>query len=120
GDRDMREQALSLDTHMFLGDGILICNDKMSMAASLELRVPFLDLELMRFVERIPPGMRMSPRAGKKLHREAMSRLLPAEDAERPKQGCAPPYDGWLREELGEEVERRYSQGEPVAELINP
>jgi asparagine synthase (glutamine-hydrolysing) len=120
GDRDLLEQALYLDTHMFLGDGILVCNDKMSMAASLELRVPFLDLELMSFVERIPPGMRMSPRAGKKLHREAMGRLLPAEIAQRAKHGFATPYDGWLREELGEEVERRYSQGEPVAELINP
>jgi asparagine synthase (glutamine-hydrolysing) len=120
GDRDLLEQALYLDTHMFLGDGILVCNDKMSMAASLELRVPFLDLELMRFVERIPAGVRMSPRAGKKLHREAMGRLLPGEIAKRPKHGFATPYDGWLRESLGEEVERRYSQGEPVAELIEP
>ena len=52
--RGLLEQALYLDTHMFLPDGILLCNDKMSMAAGLELRVPFLDLELMRFVERIP------------------------------------------------------------------
>ena len=52
--RGLLEQALYVDTHMFLPDGILLCNDKMSMAAGLELRVPFLDLELMRFVERIP------------------------------------------------------------------
>ena len=52
--RGLLEQALYLDTHMFLPDGILLCNDKMSMAAGLELRVPFLDLDLMRFVERIP------------------------------------------------------------------
>ena len=44
--RDLLEQALYLDTRMFLPDGILICNDKMSMAASLELRVPFLDVDL--------------------------------------------------------------------------
>jgi asparagine synthase (glutamine-hydrolysing) len=89
GDRDLLEQALYLDTHMFLPDGILICNDKMSMAASLELRVPFLDVELMRFVERIPASMRVAPRAGKKLHREAMSRLLPPEIANRAKHGDA-------------------------------
>ena len=41
--RGLLEQALYLDTRMFLPDGILICNDKMSMAAGLELRVPFLD-----------------------------------------------------------------------------
>jgi asparagine synthase (glutamine-hydrolysing) len=120
GDRDLLEQALYLDTHMFLGDGILICNDKMSMAASLELRVPFLDLELMHFVERIPAAMRIGPRAGKRLHRKAMGRLLPPEIAARPKHGFATPYDGWLRESLGEEVERRYAPGEPVAELIEP
>ena len=51
--RGLLEQALYLDTRMFLPDGILLCNDKMSMAAGLELQVPFLDLELMRFVERI-------------------------------------------------------------------
>ncbi len=53
-DRDLVEQALYLDTNLFLPDGLLVCADKMSMSASLEQRVPFLDLELMRFVERIP------------------------------------------------------------------
>ena len=59
GLRGLLEQALYLDTRMFLPDGILLCNDKMSMAAGLELRVPFLDLELMRFVERIPASARV-------------------------------------------------------------
>ena len=118
--RDLLEQALYLDTRMFLPDGILICNDKMSMAGSLELRVPFLDVELMRFVERIPARMRVRPRAGKRLHREALTRLLPREIAERPKHGFATPYDRWLREGLGDEVERRYATGTPAAELIDP
>ncbi len=86
---------------MFLPDGLLICDDKMSMAASLELRVPFLDVELMRFVERIPARARVRPRAGKRLHRQAMERLLPPEIASRPKHGFATPYDDWLRSSLG-------------------
>jgi asparagine synthase (glutamine-hydrolysing) len=118
--RDLLDQALYLDTRMFLPDGILICNDKMSMAASLELRVPFLDVELMRFVERIPARMRVRPRAGKRIHRMAMERILPPGIAERPKHGFATPYDEWLRASLGEEVERRYSTGGPMAELIRP
>ena len=81
--RDLLEQALYLDTRMFLPDGILICNDKMSMAASLELRVPFLDVDLMRFVERIPARARVRLRHGKRLHRMAMERLLPGEIAEQ-------------------------------------
>jgi asparagine synthase (glutamine-hydrolysing) len=117
--RSLLDQALHLDTRMFLPDGILICNDKMSMAASLELRVPFLDVELMRFVERIPARMRVRPRAGKRIHRMAMERILPPGIADRPKHGFATPYDEWLRASLGEEVERRYSQTVPLAELID-
>jgi asparagine synthase (glutamine-hydrolysing) len=119
-DRGLLEQALYLDTHMFLPDGILLCNDKMSMAAGLELRVPFLDLELMRFVERIPATRRVRPRQPKRLHKRAMSTLLPAEIVNRRKHGFATPYDDWLRASLGREVESRYSQDSPLAELIDP
>jgi asparagine synthase (glutamine-hydrolysing) len=118
--RDLLEQALYLDTRMFLPDGILLCNDKMSMAASLELRVPFLDLELMRFVERIPARLRVRPRAGKRLHRMAMELLLPPGVADRPKHGFSTPYDDWLRRSLGNEVERRYGPRSALAELIEP
>ena len=118
--RDLLEQALYLDTRMFLPDGILLCNDKMSMAAGLELRVPFLELELMRFVERIPASMRVRPRAGKRLHRKAMARLLPAGVAGRPKHGFATPYDDWLRASLGHEVERRYAPASPLSSLVEP
>ena len=89
--RDLLEQALYLDTRMFLPDGILICNDKMSMAASLELRVPFLDVELMRFVERIPARCAGRPRQGKRLHRMAMERLLRREIASGPSTASPPP-----------------------------
>jgi asparagine synthase (glutamine-hydrolysing) len=118
--RPLLDQALYLDTRMFLPDGILLCNDKMSMAASLELRVPFLDVELMRFVERIPARARVRPLAGKRLHRMAMDRLLPPGIADRPKHGFATPYDEWLRRSLGEEVERRYARDEALAGLVDP
>ncbi len=118
--RDLLEQALYLDTRMFLPDGILLCNDKASMAAGLELRVPFLDLELMHFVERIPARARVRPRAGKRLHRMAMERLLPPGLADRPKHGFATPYDDWLRRSLGREVQARYAPGSALADLIAP
>src|SRR5215213_8957081 len=118
--RGLLDQALYLDTHMFLPDGILLCNDKMSMAAGLELRVPFLDLELMRFVERIPATSRVRPRRPKRLHKEAMERLLPAEVVNREKHGFATPYDDWLRSSLGREVERRYTPGSALSDLIDP
>ena len=118
--RGLLEQALYLDTHMFLPDEILLCNDKMSMAAGLELRVPFLDLELMRFVERVPARHRVRPRQPKRLHRRALERLLPPEVTNRRKHGFATPYDDWLRASLGREVERRYAPGSPLSELIDP
>ncbi len=118
--RGLLDQALYLDTHMFLPDGILLCNDKMSMAAGLELRVPFLDLELMRFVERIPASRRVRPRQPKRLHRRAVARLLPPQVVNRKKHGFSTPYDDWLRASLGREVERRYAPDAPLAELVDP
>ena len=127
--RGLLEQALYLDTRMFLPDGILICNDKMSMAASLELRVPFLDVELMRFVERIPARARVRPRAGKRLHRMAMERLLPPRDRRAPQARLLHPLRRLAARSLGEEVERRYAPGraagragrarEAVAQLVD-
>ncbi len=120
GDRGMVEQALFLDTHMFLPDGLLICADKMSMAASLEQRVPFLDTELMRFVERIPVRERVRVRDGKRMHRAAMSRLVPRAVVERPKHGFSTPYEEWLRTSLGQEVRTRYAPGSVLADLVDP
>jgi asparagine synthase (glutamine-hydrolysing) len=120
GDRGLVEQALYLDTRFVLGDRLLICADKMTMSASLEQRVPFLDVELMRFVERIPVRERVRPRQGKRLHRKAMARLLAPQLAGRPRHGFSTPYDSWLRESLGEEVERRYSTASPLGEMVDP
>lgn len=119
GDRPLIEQALYLDTHLFLPDGLLVCADKTSMAASLEQRVPFLDLELLRFVESVPARERVRLRSGKRLHRAALARMVPREIVDRPKHGFSTPYDDWLRDSLGAEVERRYAPDAPAAELID-
>jgi asparagine synthase (glutamine-hydrolysing) len=49
-----------------------------------------------------------------------MEKLLPPSIVNRPKHGFATPYDDWLRASLGQEVERRYATGSPLAELIDP
>ncbi len=120
GDRGLVEQALYLDTHLHLPDSLLICADKMSMSASLEQRVPFLDVELMRFVERVPARERVRIRDGKRLHRKAMARLVPPAVVDRPKHGFATPYDDWLRSSLGREVASRYAPGSELGDLIDP
>jgi asparagine synthase (glutamine-hydrolysing) len=119
-DRDPLEQALYLDTHLFLPDGLLIYGDKMTMAHGLEQRVPFLDVELMRFVERIPAQLRVRGLKRKWLHKRAMARLVPQEIVDRPKLGFSTPYDRWLRESLGGEVERLFAPGSELAGLIDP
>jgi asparagine synthase (glutamine-hydrolysing) len=119
-DRDLLGQALYLDTRMFLPASLLICGDKMSMAASLEQRVPFLDVELMKFVERIPARARVRPREGKRLHREAMRRLLPPELGNLRRHGWTSPWEDWLRESLGKEIEKRYAPATPMSELVDP
>jgi len=120
GDRGMLEQALYLDTHMVLPDRLLVCGDKMSMAAGLEQRVPFLDLELMRFVERVPARLRIRRGKGKRLHREAVRGLVPPEVLDRRKHGFSTPYDDWFRTALGGEVERRFAPSSELATLIDP
>jgi asparagine synthase (glutamine-hydrolysing) len=120
GRDDALEQALYLDTRMFLPDCLLLYGDKTSMASSLEQRVPFLDIELMRFVERIPARLRLRGLKRKWLYRRALRGLVPREALERRKHPFATPYDDWLRTSLGGEVERLYAPGSPLAELVSP
>ena len=117
---DPLEQALYLDTHMFLPDCLLIYGDKTSMASSLEQRVPFLDVELMSFVERIPARKRVRGLKRKALYRQAVSGLVPSAALARRKHPFATPYDEWLRSSLGAEVGRLYSDSEGLGDLIDP
>jgi asparagine synthase (glutamine-hydrolysing) len=118
--RNLLEQMLYLDTRVFLPDGLLVYSDKMSMAWGLEQRVPFLDLELMRFVERIPARLRIRRMRRKWLYRRAMRRLLPAEVINRRKQPFATPYSDWLRSSLGAEVQRRFTPDTELGALLDP
>src|SRR4051812_13094112 len=116
---DPLDQALYLDSHVLLPDSLLLYGDKMSMASGLEHRVPFLDLELMRFVERIPGRVRVRHGVRKWLYRRAIHELVPAAALARPKQGFTTPYDRWMRQSLGAEVERRYAPGSALGEVLD-
>ena len=118
--RGLLEQALYLDTRMFLPDGILICNDKMSMAAGLELRVPFLDLELMRFVERIPASRRVRPRAGSGSTGWRCRGCCRRRSPRARSTASPPPTTTGCGRRSGEEVRRRYAAGSALAELVEP
>ena len=88
-----------LDMNMWLPGDILLKADKMCMAHSLELRVPFLDRKLMEYAEHIPGKYRVNENGNKQILRHAANKSLPDEWATRPKVGFPVPLIYWLREE---------------------
>jgi asparagine synthase (glutamine-hydrolysing) len=97
---------LYLDTKIFMTSLNLTYNDKMSMACSVEVRVPFLDRELAEFVAwNVPPHLKLNGffrPTTKHIFRESMKDLLPAEVLRQPKAGFAAPTDYWLANDLKE------------------
>lgn len=88
-----------LDLNLWLPGDILLKADKMSMAHSLELRVPFLDKEVLKLAATLPSDQRVSHKDTKLALREAALELLPEEWANRPKLGFPVPIRYWMREE---------------------
>lgn len=88
-----------LDMNMWLPGDILLKADKMCMAHSLELRVPFLDKQVMEFAQHIPARFRVNENGNKQVVRHAANRVLPDEWATRPKKGFPVPLKFWLREQ---------------------
>ncbi|PWK06292.1 asparagine synthase (glutamine-hydrolyzing) [Tumebacillus permanentifrigoris] len=92
-------QMQYIDFHTWLPGDILMKADKMTMANSLELRVPFLDKEVFEFASKIPMEYRLMNGTTKYVLREAVKDILPREVAERPKLGFPIPTRQWLRNE---------------------
>ncbi len=93
---------LFIDARMKLSDDLLNFNDKITMANSLEMRVPFLDLELMKFTESLPASLKLRGLKGKYLHKKAIKKWLPDEIIKRKKLGFATPMDEWLQKDLAD------------------
>jgi asparagine synthase (glutamine-hydrolysing) len=118
-----------LEIRSSLPDELLMYADKLSMAHSLEVRVPFLDRDIIEYVERLPDRYSLRRFHSKWLHRRLCRKHLPAEWLARPKQGFAGDVvDDWFRHSLSgrlEEVFRddasalyRYLKKEPVRQLL--
>lgn len=84
--------------------------DRISMAHSLEARVPFLDHELVEFCARIPPSLKMKGLNEKYILRRALQTFLPPEILRRKKRGLTAPFQQWLREKLPEFAEEMLSE----------
>ena len=90
----------SLDLHNYLPLDILTKVDRMSMAHSLEARVPLLDHKLVEYAMTIPPGLRLRKGHTKYIFKQAMRGILPDAIIDRPKQGFAVPLESWFRGQL--------------------
>jgi asparagine synthase (glutamine-hydrolysing) len=90
------DRLLYADLKTYLVE-LLMKQDQMSMAASIESRVPFLDHHLVEFAAALPPRMKLRGFTTKWILREAVKSLLPAEILTRPKMGFPVPFALWMR-----------------------
>lgn len=96
------DRMLYIDSKTWLPDDLLIKADKMTMANSVELRVPFLDHKVMEFAANIPSKYKVHGKTTKYILKETLSGVIPKELIHREKVGFPVPYGKWLRNELYE------------------
>jgi asparagine synthase (glutamine-hydrolysing) len=105
GDTAPLNRALYADLKLFLPSNLLTLTDRMSMAHSLEVRVPFLDHHLLEFAARIPPDLKLRGLERKHILKRAVQDLLPPGFLKRRKMGFSLPLTVWFRNELRPYVE---------------
>jgi asparagine synthase (glutamine-hydrolysing) len=88
-----------------LPDDLLLFNDKITMANSIENRVPYLDIDLVNFIESLPIHFKVRGKIGKFLHREAVKEWIPKEIIQRKKRGISTPVDEWFQDTLSGTLE---------------
>lgn len=96
---ELLDKLLYADTKTYLHE-LLMKQDQMSMAASIESRVPFLDHKLVEFTAKMPQRMKLRDKNTKWILREAMKNILPREILERSKMGFPVPVGNWFRHEF--------------------
>jgi len=100
GNADALNRMLAVDAETQLPDDLLMLTDKMSMAVSLECRVPLLDHELVELAARIPASSKLPGGRLKHLLKEALTDILPDDILNRSKRGFGTPMGAWLKREL--------------------
>ncbi|NJD20474.1 MAG: asparagine synthetase B, partial [Gemmatimonadetes bacterium] len=145
--RDALNRILHVDAAVFLPDDLMVKNDRMTMAHSLEARVPFTDADLTAFMATVPARVKLPGLEKKRVLREALRGLLPPQILARKKIGLEMPYSRWLAGDLkdvlrdwcgpervrsvglfrpeavealvGEHLERRFDHGRPLWALMS-
>jgi asparagine synthase (glutamine-hydrolysing) len=103
-DQGLLNQMLYIDTKTWLPDDLLIKADKITMANSLELRVPLLDHQVLEFAASLPPEFKVRGKETKRILKSAFAKVLPTDVINRKKAGFPVPYEGWLRSEFNDQM----------------
>ncbi|MGH9223000.1 MAG: asparagine synthase (glutamine-hydrolyzing), partial [Acidimicrobiales bacterium] len=99
------DRLLDLNLRTYLPDDLLPKVDRMSMAHALEVRSPFLDIDVVRFALSLPSSMKLRGWSRKRVLRKAIEGFMPREILRRPKRGFGVPLDRWFRSDLRPYVE---------------
>jgi asparagine synthase (glutamine-hydrolysing) len=98
--RDPLHECMRVDIATQLPDDLLMLTDRMSMATSLECRVPLLDTRLVEVADAMPSALKVSGRALKVAMKQALRGVLPDEILDRGKRGFGAPVGAWLKRDL--------------------
>lgn len=113
------ELAMAVLAQTYMPSAILTKVDRMSMAASLEVRVPLLDRRVVDFAQRCPLDLKIRGRQGKHLLREAGRDLLPDVVYSHPKRGFGLPIHEWFNAEFWDVLEALYEPNGPAGHLFD-
>ncbi|MDQ3740248.1 MAG: asparagine synthase (glutamine-hydrolyzing), partial [Actinomycetota bacterium] len=103
---DLLQKMTFLELKLRLAELLLMRVDKMTMATSVEARVPFLDHDFVEFAVALPERMKVRDGVGKYALKKAVDGLVPSELVHRPKQGFGAPVSEWFRGDLGTKAQR--------------
>jgi asparagine synthase (glutamine-hydrolysing) len=119
GSRDFLTQMMLVDLETYLPGDILTKVDRMSMAVSLEARVPILDHHVVEFAMGLPSHLKLQGETGKLILRQAIAGVVPESVLQKPKQGFAVPLAKWFRGPLKHRIEALADSNAPVTEWVD-
>lgn len=118
---DPLSRLLYIDQKMYLQDDILVKVDRASMACSLEVRAPLLDVRLVEWICRLPSSLKLNGMTTKFLLKKAVAPWLPSDVVHRPKKGFGVPLAKWIRGPLTKFTRELFDPKKLASEgLLNP
>ncbi len=118
-DKDELTKKMYIDYHFWLPQDILLKADKMSMAHSLELRVPLLDIKLFDYSRHIPSKFMIKNKQTKYMFRDVAYEKMPDEWAARRKMGFPVPFSKWIKEDKYYKMVKKYFNEKYVGEFFD-